>query len=177
MLTVRKVNDEFMFALVAEKTQSRLDAVAQTSTYYHLDQTNKSQTGDYRNPTVTRLTITSATATGPATSITLINEIKAAMDIHRADAKAHKTADSASTGVTATNTTNAITLANILKADANAHFTASGVHHNNDAANTITSANATDQTTLNTLINELKSHANLHFAAAPPGHVLNLIDA
>lgn len=177
MYTVRKVSDNIMFALVAESNQRRLDDVAAVTTHYHLDQTNKSEGGDARSPTVTRLTVTAPTATNLATSIALLANCKAVMNAHFADTIAHDTAVSAaSTGVAATTTATAITEVNIFKGELNAHFTAASVHFNNDAANTITSATATDQTTVDTMLNEIKAAINAHMKSAPTGAFITLVD-
>jgi hypothetical protein len=119
------------------------------------------------------VTITSANASDLATSLTLVNEIKAVYGLHIAEAgsgRAHLAADTTNTISSAwpvTALAAAITLANELKADYNAHRSQSGVHHVSDGGNSISSSDATDQSSLNTLLNELKTDINAHIAAAP----------
>lgn len=124
-------------------------------------------------------TITAANATDLATSLTLVNQIKAVYEFHRVDLLAHTASDTtnAIAAPLATDLATAQTLANELKTDYNAHRTQAGVHDNNDATNTITSANATDQGTLNTLLNELKTDINAHMASGPAGKSVRSVPA
>lgn len=131
-------------------------------------------------------TITSANASDLATSLTLVNELKAKYTLHiGADnagaGMAHLLADTTNViaAAVATSLATAQTLANELKADYNAHRSQAGVHPNNDGGNAITSADATDQTSLNTLLNEIKTDFNAHMAAAPTNAApsIRLVDA
>ncbi len=128
--------------------------------------------------------ISSADASDLATSLTLVNELRAKYELHRVDygdGLAHLAADSTNTisAPVATNLATAQTLANELKSDYNAHRSQSGVHHNADSGNGISSSDASDQSSLNTLLNELKTDFNAHLAAAPTNSVpgIRLVDA
>lgn len=170
-INVRGMPDSLAFGIVAALNQLQTDAL---STLAHQSRTEITG-GDYRNPTITRVTISSATATDLATSLTLVNELKADLNVHFADTIAHNTAVSAAvTTAAGTDLTTAVALANALKAAYGTHRTAAGVHFTNDTTNTVAAADATDQTTLNTLVNELKTDFNAHFASAPNGTWINI---
>lgn len=130
--------------------------------------------------------ISSANAADLATSVVLVNELKAKYTLHISDdnagaGMAHLLQDATNTiaAPLATTLATGITLANELKADYNAHRAQAGVHSNNDAGNAITSVDATDQASLNTLLNELKTDFNAHMAAAPANCApsIRLVDA
>lgn len=175
-LKTRMMPDEVVYALVAANNQRLTDNI---STSFHLDRSCAADGGrDYKNPTITRLSITSASATDLATSLTLTNELKSDLNLHFADTIAHNTAVSAAvTTAAATDLTTAVALANALKSAYGTHLSASNVHFTNDSTNTIAAANATDQTTLNTLLNEFKGDLNAHMLSAPVGVWIDLVGA
>lgn len=174
-MDVRKTPDSVAFALAAAYNQRQVDGI---STFFHLDRTSTTNATDYKNPTVTRVTITSAAASDPATLVTMANELKADINIHFADSVAHNTAVPAAVATaTATNTATAITLLNALKTAYNAHLTASNVHYTNDSTNSVSAATATDEATAITMANEMKGDFNAHVASAPAGTYINLVDA
>ncbi len=174
-INVRKMPDEVLFALVAANNQLMLD---QISTSAHLDRSVSAQTLDYANPSVTRLSVTHAAATNPATAITLVNAIKDVVDAHFVDTIAHNTAVSAVITVAdATDATTANTLANDIKSKYGTHLAAANVHYTNDGTNTVAAANATDAATLETLVNELRTDVNAHIAFASKGLYINLVGA
>lgn len=175
-MKVRKVPDALVFGLVAAYNQQRLDAI---STSAHLERSAVDSTdGDYMNPTVTRLSVSSANATNEDTLVTLANELKADINLHFADANAHNTAvSSAVATAAATNTATAVTLLNALKSAYGTHLSASNVHYTNDSTNTVSAANATDEATAITLANELKTDVNAHMASAPAGVYLDVVEA
>ncbi len=174
-LRTRTMPDEMTFALVAANNQMMTDNIA---SLFHMDRTAAvpATPGDYRNPSTTRLSISSANASSLATSLTLVTELKLKVNTHFADTIAHDTAVSAAiTTAAATDLATGITLGNAIKAAYNTHLSAASVHFTNDATNTISAADATDQTSLNTLLNEIKGDLNLHMASAPKGTWINLV--
>lgn len=175
-LTVRKTPDALVFALVQAWNRKQEASVA---SFFHADVTQIT-TGDYQSPTITNDTVTAANGTDLATNITLVNNMKAVMNRHFVDPRAHNTAvTTAVTTANATDQATAITLANALKAAYNTggHINASNVHFTNDGTNTISAANATDLATLQTLNNEMKGDFNAHVISAPLGEQLNVVDA
>lgn len=171
-LNIRGVPDALTFALVVANNQRMADNI---STNFHQDRTSVTG-GDYRAPTATRVTISSAAATDLATSITMLTELKADLNTHFADTIAHDTAVSAAIATAAaTDLTTAMALANAIKAAYNTHLSASNVHFTNDSTNTIAAATAIDQTTLNTMLTELKTDVNAHLLSAPVGTWLNVV--
>lgn len=172
----RNVPDAMVFALVAAWNYRQEAAVG---SFFHADITQRT-TGDYRAPTVTNDTVTAANGTDLTTNITLVNQMKAVMNRHFVDPRAHNTAVSAVvTTADATDQTTAITLANALKTAYNTggHINASNVHFNTDGTNTVSAAAATDLATLQTLNNEMKGDFNAHVISAPAGAMINLVDA
>lgn len=113
-------------------------------------------------------TVTTASASGLATSLTLCQSLMQAYGTHIADALAHDAVDDtnelAYTRAEVFDLPTAILAANDLKSKYNAHRSQSGVHPNNDSGHAVSSSNATDQGSLNTLLNELKSDFNAHIA-------------
>lgn len=173
----RKIPDELLFALVAANNQRMIDGI---STNFHSDRTAATPTVgiDYRNPTVTRLSVTLAAATDAATQLTLSNELRRVCNVHFADLIAHDTTSSAAiTIAVATTAGTAITLVNDIKAKLNVHYTASGRHFNNDGTNTITNADATDAATLQVLENEIRTKVAAHMLSAPVGVYIDTQDA
>ncbi len=174
--TTRKVSDAIVFALVAQHNAKQEASVA---AFFHADTSQTTNASDYRNPTVTALAVTAANATDLPTSLTLVNQVKAVLNVHFQDPRAHNTAVTAVVATAnATDLATANTLANALKTAYNTggHINASNVHFNNDATNTIAAAAATDQTTLDTLLNELKTDVTAHIASAPTGAMIYLVD-
>lgn len=109
-----------------------------------------------------------ANASSLATSLTLVNQLRAVSLLHRADTLIHKAVDSATiTAPAATDLATAITLANELKSDYATHIASTSIHFNADVTNVITAANASDQGTLNTLLNDIKTQYLAHFLDAP----------
>jgi hypothetical protein len=122
--------------------------------------------------------IASANASDLATSLTLVNEMRAVYEFHRGDSLALKALDAtALTAPAATSLATAITLANEIKSKYNTHRASATIHFNADATNTVTSADATDQSTLNTLLNEMKGDINAHLASAPASKSLRVVSA
>ncbi len=174
-MNVRKTPDNVAYALVAAYNQRQVDGI---STFFHLNRTETTDTSDYRAPTVTRVTITSANASNEATLVALANELKADINTHFADTIAHNSAVSAAVATaSATNTATAVTLLNALKAAFNTHLSEANVHYTNDGTNTVAASDATNEGTAITLANEMKGDFNAHVASAPAGTFINLIDA
>lgn len=176
-LKTRNVPDEILFALVAANNQRMTDNI---STNFHLDRTAATPTAypNYRDPSVTRMSIASANSSSLGTALTLVAELKLKINLHFADTIAHNTAvSSAVTTAAATDLATAQTLANALKAAWNTHLSAANVHFTNDATNTIAAVDATNQGTLDTLLNELKTDFNSHVASAPVGVWIDLVNA
>lgn len=126
------------------------------------------------------VTITAATASDLATSLTLANQIRVVYLLHLENARdggvlQHKVADPAPALTAATDLATAITLANAIKSDYNTHRASTTYHYNADSTNTITSSDATDQSSLNTLLNELKTDINAHMADAPSAPSIRLV--
>jgi hypothetical protein len=111
--------------------------------------------------------IKSANSSSLATSITLANELRTAMNLHLASTGhqgVHMAASAtAITAAVASSLATGITLAAEMKADFNTHLTESGVHMLNDSTNTVTAAHSiTLQAELDTLLNDIKTKMNLH---------------
>lgn len=176
-MNVRSIPDDLIYAMVAANNQRMTDNI---STNYHLDRTLAPLTSgnDYKNPTITRLSVTLAAATDAATQLALANSLKTVINLHFRDDIAHNTATSAAIATaTATDAATARTLANAIKGFYNTHLSASNVHFTNDSTNTIAAADSTDATTLQVLVNELRTDFNLHVASAPVGVYLNITGA
>lgn len=176
-LKTRNIPDEILFALVTANNQRMTDNI---STNFHLDRTAATPTSypDYRNPSTTRMSITSANSSSLGTALTLVAELKSKINLHFADTIAHNTAVSAAvTTAAATDLTTAQTLANALKAAWNTHLSAANVHFTNDGTNSVAAVDATNQGTLDTLLNELKTDFNAHVASAPVGIWIDLVNA
>jgi hypothetical protein len=172
---IRNTPDCIAYALVVANNQMLLDNI---STKFHLTAYEATTQTDYKNPTLTRATITTADATVDTEAWALVNEIKVLADAHFTDTIAHDTATSAAVTIAdATDTASAVSLANELKANFNTHFTASNVHYTNDDTNTVTNSDATDDPTLQVLVNELKAMANAHVVSAPSGTYINIVGA
>lgn len=172
---VRNTADELIYALVEAHNQRQVDAL---STSFHLSRTERTNHPDYRNQSVTRVTVTAAAATDTATSVTLVNDVKSVVNEHFADATAHNTAVSAAIATaTATDLATGVTLGNAIKAAYNTHLAEANVHFTNDGTNTIAAANATDGATLITLLTELKTDVNAHGAGAVAGTYIDIIPA
>lgn len=127
----------------------------------------------------TERTVTAAAATDLATSLVLVNQIRAIYEFHRVDLHAHAVADATNViaAAVATSLATAITLANELKSDYNAHRSQSTVHVTNDSGNAIAATNASDQSSLNTLLNELKADLNLHMLSGPIAKSIRIVAA
>lgn len=122
-------------------------------------------------------TVQSANASDLATSLVLVNELKALYEFHLDDDLAHKVKDPAPALVLATDLATAQTLANAIKTDYETHRASTTYHYTADATNTIAAANASDQGTLNTLLNELKTDIGAHLIAGPTdGQFVRLLD-
>lgn len=108
--------------------------------------------------------VTSADATDQTSVNTLLNEIKADYNTHRASTTYHRAADTtnAVTSADATNLASSLTLANEIKADLNAHFIQSGVHMVDDTENLVSKENAVDLTTVKELANQHKEKYTEH---------------
>lgn len=127
-------------------------------------------TGDltiYHKGLVDQHRIKSANSSSLATSITLANELKAAINLHLASTGhqgVHVTASAAAVAAAAASSlATGITLAAEMKADFNTHLTESGVHMLNDSTNTVTAPHAiTLQAELDTLLNDIKTQVNAH---------------
>ena len=131
--------------------------------------------GSSFHPDASEVVVTAATATNLATSLTLVNQLRAVFEFHKADTVAHKAADATTmTAPAATDLATAITLANELKADYNVHRASTTYHYTADSTNAVAATNASDQDTLNTLVNEIKTDLNAHMAGAPAGASLRL---
>lgn len=172
-LKVRKNAIDFVLGAVVDEVNRMREAAVTTE--YHASVTAGPSSG--RPPTASAYIVTAANATDLATSLALVNQIKAVYNEHAADDVAHDSAVSdVITTDDAVDLTTAEDLANELKAAINVHYTEANVHFNNDAANTIAAADATDQGTLDTLINSIKTKLNTHIQNALAGHSLVLID-
>lgn len=123
--------------------------------------------------------ITAANASDLATSLTLVNQMRAVSLVHRADTVLHKIADAATiTAPVATDLATAQTLANEIKADHNTHAAeVATIHMAADGVNTVSTADATDQNSLNTLLNAMKTVLNAHYASGPQAASIRLVDA
>src|SRR5262249_24986790 len=130
-----------------------LKAQVGAGAHFHLDA--------YEHP------IASATAADLATSVALVNEIRAVYNFHCSDALAlpataveagHAPAVAAhAPSADDPGLAGAIAPANDIKAKYNTHRASTSFHFNADSTNTITSADATDLASLETLANELKT--------------------
>jgi hypothetical protein len=121
----------------------------------------------YHKGLVDHHSIKSANSSSLATSITLANELKAAINLHLASTghQGVHMAASAETIAAADSSSLAtgITLATEMKSDFNTHLTESGVHMLNDSTNSVTAPHAiTLQAELDTLLNDIKTQVNAH---------------
>jgi hypothetical protein len=101
--------------------------------------------GTHNSADATSGTGIGAAPTDEATAIARINQIRAALLLHAANATAHNSADTtsfASLPAAATNGPTAVTLANAIKAAYAVHIANATVHDAADATNVITVANA-----------------------------------
>lgn len=173
----RKGTDGVICALVQAHNDTRRAAGVRGS-LFHADVTSDTS-GSFSAPTATAATVASANGSDLATSLTLVNDIRARWLQHRADDLAHKVADGtpALTAPVATDLATAITLANELKADYGTHVGSTTYHYTADATNTIAAVDATNLASLQTLINELKGDFNAHIISAPTGQSIKLIEA
>ncbi len=130
--------------------------------------------------------ISSANASDLATSLVLVNELRAKYALHvGADnagaGMAHKVQDVTNvvSAAVATDLATGITLGNAIKTAYEAHRASTTYHQNADSTNTIAASNASDQSSLNTLLNELKGDFNAHMASAPTNSApsIRLVDA
>lgn len=170
----RKTPDAILHALVHVHNLRQEEAVA---SFFHAD-TTQTTSGHYDNPAIADDLVASADGSDDATNITLANEIKAVLNRHFADTRAHDSAVSAEVATAdATNEATSVTLANALKAAYNTHLSESNVHFNNDGTNTVTSSDATDTASVSTLINEMKDDLNAHIVSAPAGAMINVVPA
>lgn len=170
--TVRNLVQPVKDALVAASNASRLDELKlRAGLIFHADAST---------------TITIADATDLASSITLVNAVKASYNAHCASAcnavtgiGCHIVADATyPTAVAdATDLTSVEALANDIKTKYTSHRAATANHAVADSTNTISSANATDQATSNTLVNELKAKLNLHYAGAMTSPAILVVPA
>lgn len=155
------------------------DGYAASVVQFHRDLTSTYTGSDYTNPTSTVLTVTAASATNLATSITLVNNILGVFHSHCKDDSSHLIKDTVNdpqldgyslvvtTGVTMTDTAAVVVNVNALKILFNAHLTQAGVHVNNDGTNTVSTAAATDLASAETLLNAMKTAVNAHMASGP----------
>jgi hypothetical protein len=175
--TVRNVPDAMVFALVAAWNRRQEDAVASN---FHADVTQVTS-GDYRAPVVTDDTPALSIGGNPTdvtTVISFTNSLKALINRHFADTRAHNSAVSAAVSTAdGTDITTACTLATALKAAYGTHLAAANVHFNNDGTNTIAAADATNSTTAITLLTEMRTDVGAHIVGATPGEMINLVDA
>lgn len=125
------------------------------------------------------VTVTAADGTDLASSLTLVNQLRAVYEFHRVDTLAHAAADTANViaAPIATDLATAITLANELKADYNLHRVQASVHTVNDSTNVVAAADATNLATLQTLINEIKLDLNAHMASGPSAKSVRAVSA
>jgi hypothetical protein len=176
-LQARNLPDELVYALVAAHNQRQVDSIGSS---FHLSRTEITNRGDYRNQSVTRLSIAANALSNDAARVVRANAIKAALNLHYADMVAHDTVQTATIATAdATDLTSANTLINACKASYNTggHINTAGVHFTNDATNTIAAANATDAASFDTLAAEMTTDINAHMASAPAGTVVTPVSA
>lgn len=110
--------------------------------------------------------VVAADAADLATSIALVNQLKAQINLHLASTGLTGLHLAASAEVIvaadATDLATAQTLANEIKEDYNDHLAEAGVHIVNDVINDVTALDASDLGTLLTLVNEIKTDYNAH---------------
>ena len=172
-LESRGDSEALVFAIVAAINEQQVDSVA---SFFHADITSVTDMTNYKAPTKTAGTVTSADSTDEATAVTLVNELRQDYNLHAVDAYAHDSAVSAAvTTAIATDSATAITLVNAIKAAYNTHCSASNVHYNDDSTNTVTNADATDAATLYVVLNEAKADFSAHVISAPLGTQIKII--
>jgi hypothetical protein len=110
--------------------------------------------------------VTSIDASELSTLKTLLNEVKAAYEAHRASAVYHETDDMQNkiNSSDASDLETALTLVNELKQKLGLHFLQEGCHINDDHRWTILSQEAYELEAALTLANEIKRKYNLHLA-------------
>lgn len=155
----------------------KIDPLVQTIADAHNDLKAQIGAGSAFHLDKSEETITAANASDLATSLTLVNQLKAVYEFHRVDTLAHKAADSTDSisSATAIDLASAITLANEIKAKYNTHIASTTYHYNADATNAVAAADATDQGTLDTLANAIKTAINAHMASGPAAKSLRAV--
>lgn len=161
-------------ALVHRRTSPQIADIASVH-----NSTRGALVGSNIHRDASELTVTATNGVDLATSLALVNQMKAVYEFHRKDTVVHAAADttnveSVTNGV---DLATGIALANDLKAQYNAHLSQMSVHDNNDGANSVGAANATDLASLETLVNQMKTKLNAHMAAALGGQSLRVVAA
>ncbi len=162
--TINRFPNAVAFASV-EALLRMAKAGATAASKVHASVTSKPG-GDFQRPTATAEAIANPNASNLATSIALVNEIKAVYNRTLSDDGAHKVTSTLISTADATDLATGITLGNALKAAYETHRASTTHHYTADATNTITADDATDQSSLNTLLNELKTDINAHILLA-----------
>ncbi len=178
-ISVRKVTDAMLFALVASFNALKREVAAQLTTMPHADVSSKASTGDYHSPVAGAADIDgSAAASDLASAIARANSLKAVYNRSIADADAHKAAD---TGVVstadATDLASAETLLNAIKTAYAAHRASTAFHFTADDVNVVTANDATDLASAEALANDLHAQINAHIQAGFGSPSIRLIDA
>ena len=171
-ITTRRLDGAMARAALLAHNRAIRAITENLATYPHADATARTAT----DGTVTIVSITTAEATNPATTIALANACKIVWNEHLADGGAatnsyggaHKAADTANVVSTAaaTDQTTANTLLNALKSAFNLHVSQAGVHFTNDGTYTVSAADATDEGSSQTLATQIKARINSHIAFA-----------
>ena len=176
-IQARKGSDAVALDLVAGYNALRA-TVAVAATKFHADVTSSSTLGGFDAHAAAALLVTSASATNTGTGVTLANELKAKLNVHMADAIAHKTADVANGPLTtadASDDATTVTLATAIQTAYNAHVQSTTYHYTADTntdSTTISSAS-----TARTSLTAIKALYNVHIASAPAGSSLALLSS
>lgn len=153
-LTASKHATDLLHAFLQDLREDVVSAYHQDTTIYH-----KGLVGSHL--------IRSANSSSLATSITLANELRAALLAHFASTGhqgVHMVASAMTfTAPIASSLATGITLAAEMKADFNTHLSESNVHIKDDSTNVVTAAHSiTLQSELDTLLNDIKTQMNAH---------------
>lgn len=167
-LPTRNMDRDLLIGLVTVHNNA-MRTLAAGSSAVHAD-ISAYPSGNAEAPAVTADTVTAADASDLATSITLLNQIKAVYNRHVADVCAHKAADTAVSTADATDLTTAEALANAIKSAHNAHCANTSACYGADSTNTVSTTNATNLATTEALATALKAGINAHILTGPPSY-------
>jgi hypothetical protein len=178
MLTIRRLNDTIIHALVQEYNKLRATTTI-LGTFFHKDVSSGPTSGAYTAPTATQLQITSPDAVDTPTGVALANELKTKVLQHLNDAIAHKVADTAlattlAAVAAAVDDASTQTLASAIQTAWNSHNHGMTCHYTADTNDDATVIN--NAATARTSLTAVKAALNTHIKSAPGGNYINVVN-